>query len=59
MWEVIIFFYIEAATPEKPEKRGLSCSRAREVPPKTKKQMLVKTGPKLTSLLCQSTKHPN
>ncbi len=24
-----------------------------------KKQMLVKTGPKLTSLLCQSTKHPN
>ena len=30
MWE-ILFFYIEAAPPE---KRGLSCSRAREVPPK-------------------------
>ena len=31
---VFFFFYIEAAAPEKPEKRDLSCSRAREVPPK-------------------------
>ena len=30
----LFFFYIEAASPEKPEKRGLSCSRALEVPPK-------------------------
>ena len=40
------FFYIEAAAPEKPEKRGLSCSRAQEVPPTSlKKKILAKFEP--------------
>ena len=53
----LLFLDIEAEAPGELEKRGLSCSRDREVVEKRDPKNFSDT--QLTSLLCQSTKQPN